>query len=63
MGLCRHCIVRLQLVGAVRLLHLEDVSPVVVVVALSQGLRYGSDVCEQLRIFVNYEVLLGIKNR
>jgi hypothetical protein len=59
--LCRHCsIVRLQLVGIVRFLHLKYVRPVVVVVALSRA-YYMEVMCDQLRIFGNYGVLLGLK--
>jgi len=65
MGLCRqYIIVRLQLVGTDRFLHLEDVRPVAVDVALSQGLRYDSYMLDQLRIFGNYGGLIGnLKNR
>ena len=62
MGLCRHCsIVRLQLVGTDRFLHLEDVRPIAVVVALSQGFRCGNYMSDQLRIYDDYGGLIGNK--
>jgi hypothetical protein len=60
MGLCRYCsIVRLQLVGTDRFMHVEDVRPIAVVAALSRGLRYDIYMFDHLRMFSYYGGLIG----